>query len=479
MMNWSSLSRARIAIGVCCVSATALFAAALTGGAGIGLGALACTIAVSCLAALHFATRTARSIRRCADICAAVELGDFEVRIAGIREGGDVGEIMWSINGLIDRTDAYIRETTASMDHVSRNWYFRRIVETGMTGAFLGGAKTINAATSSVSDRVADFRHVAREFEATVFHVVDSVVSATTELDATAASMDTIARATEEQAARVAGGAEEASKSVQSVAASSELLSTSIAEIGTQAKRSSTVSGSMVEEIEQMHERMGRLEQAAGEVGKVADLIMAIAAQTNLLALNATIEAARAGEAGKGFAVVAQEVKQLAQNTARATDEVSAHVLAIQDATHEAAGGFGSIAGAIREIDDSAALIAKEVAEQSAATREIAGSVTQASEGTQAVTRSFESVSRAATESSHAAEEVTQASSDLAGQAERLRGEVDRFPAGDPQGRLTGTAPKPTPAFRAFTPARSTRRPHPAADPDRDGRGAIRRPSAI
>ncbi len=427
MTNWSSLSRARVAIGGCCISATALFATALVVDAGIGLSILGAMVAVTCLAALHFTTMTVRSIRRCANVCAAVERGDFEARIAGIRENGDLGEIMWSINGLIDRTDAYIRETTASMDYVSRNRYFRRIVETGMTGAFLGGAKTINAATTSVSDRVAEFRHVAQEFESTVFNVVDSVVSATTELDTTAASMDAIARATEEQAARVAGGAEEASKSVQSVAMASEVLSTSIAEIDTQAKRSSTVSRGMVEEIGQMHDRMSRLEQAAGQVGKVAELITEIASQTNLLALNATIEAARAGEAGKGFAVVAHEVKQLAQNTAKATDEVSAHVLAIEEATHEATGGFGTIADAIRAINDSASLIAAEVEEQSTATREIASSVAQASEGTKAVTRSFEGVSRAATESSHAADEVTQASGDLASQAERLRAEVDRF----------------------------------------------------
>ena len=427
MTNWSSLSRARLVSAGSCASAAALAAwAAATGGDAVLLGLAGLSLLCGG-AAVYLLAAASRSMRQCREICTAVADGDFEARIIGIREGGDVGETMWAINGLIDRTDAYIRETTASMDHVSRNRYYRGIVETGMVGAFLGGAQTINAATRSIATRVAAFREVAQGFEATISGVVDGVVSAATDLDDTAQRMESIARSTREQATAVADAAESASISVETVAGASEELSASIAEIGAQIGRSSAASSGTVDTISHTQQRMARLREAADRIGEVVGLITAIASQTNLLALNATIEAARAGEAGRGFAVVAQEVKQLATHTAKATDEVSAQIAAIQEATEDATTRFGTIADAIRQIDDTGTAIAAAVDQQSAATRDIANGVAQASTGATAVTGSIDRVSDGAAETSDAADKVLHASHLLAGQADRLRGEVDGF----------------------------------------------------
>ena len=427
MTNSSSLSKAWFACGAFCLCSLVLLGYGLYIGADLVTALLAVGALLCGVAAFGFLSSTRKAISQCVKACAEVSRGDFEARIVGIRERGELGDMMWSINGLIDRTDAYIRETSASMDYVSRNRYFRRIVETGMVGAFLTGAKTINAATAAISTRVADFNGVAEKFESTIYGVVENVVSSATELHATAAAMDGTAKTTEEQATSVSTAAEAASESIQTIAAASEQLSGSISEIGKQTERSSELSSGTVDAVAQMHQRIDHLQQAAEKIGEAIRLITEIASQTNLLALNATIEAARAGEAGKGFAIVAQEVKQLATQTAKVTDEISIQVATIQEATIEAADKFRGIADTIRDNDEAASSISAAVEQQFASTQEIANSVAQASAGTQDVTKGIEKVSLATTETGHAADEVLQASGQLSNQAELLRGEVDGF----------------------------------------------------
>ncbi len=427
MTNSSSLSRALWLCGAVAALAVSGLGLAVATGAGLLPAALAGAIAVAALAAIGCLVRTGRSLRRCAAVCQAVAAGDFEARLVGMREAGDLAEMVWAINSLIDRTDAYIRESTASMDYVSRNKYFRGIIETGMVGAFLGGAKSINAATDGIAQRVAEFRGVTETFEATIAGVVDGVVGAATDLDATAARMEAIAHATREQSESVGEAADSAATHVQSAAAASERLSASIAEIGTQAGRSSEISGGVVSRIAETRDGMDRLDQAALRIGEAVGLIATIAAQTNLLALNATIEAARAGEAGRGFAVVAQEVKQLATNTAKATEEVSAQIAAVQDASRDAGDRFQAIADAVGRIDETATAITQAAERQTAATQEIGDGVAQASAGATAVSGSIERVSAGAAETSATADQVSGASSRLAGEAEKLRREVDGF----------------------------------------------------
>ncbi len=268
---------------------------------------------------------------------------------------------------------------------------------------------------------------MADRFERQVKQVVDSVSNSATEMQATAQQMSATAEETNRQAGSVASASDQASANVQTVAATAEELSASIAEIGRQVMQSAKIASNAVVEAEATNETVSGLSDAASKIGEVVNLINDIAGQTNLLALNATIEAARAGEAGKGFAVVAQEVKNLANQTARATDEISQQVSAVQEQTTGAVGAIGKIRAIIGEVNDIATTISSAVEEQGASTQEIARNVQQAARGTQEVNDNIGGVSRAAGETGSAASQMLNASQEMARQAEGLRGEVERF----------------------------------------------------
>jgi methyl-accepting chemotaxis protein len=268
---------------------------------------------------------------------------------------------------------------------------------------------------------------MADRFERSVKEVVDGVSSSATEMQATAQQMSATAEETSRQSANVAASSDEATTNVQTVAATTEELSASISEIGRQVMQSAKIAANAVVEAETTNETVQGLAEAARKIGDVVKLINDIAGQTNLLALNATIEAARAGEAGKGFAVVAQEVKNLANQTAKATEEISQQITAVQEETTGAVGAIEKIRSIIGEVSDIATTISSAVEEQGASTQEIARSVQQAAKGTQDVNQNIEAVSKAAGETGSAAGQVLDASQEMSRQAEGLRGEVDRF----------------------------------------------------
>jgi methyl-accepting chemotaxis protein len=253
------------------------------------------------------------------------------------------------------------------------------------------------------------------------------VASASAEMRATAEAMSETAAETTRMAAAVSNASHVASSNVQTVSAAGEELSASIGEIGRQVTDSNIITQNAVIEADRTCASIQTLADAASKIGNVVTLINNIAGQTKLLALNATIEAARAGEAGKGFAVVASEVKSLSDQTAKATDEISSQVNAMQAATSTSVTAIQSIAATIRKVAEIAAAIAGAVEEQSAATREIAANVTQAADGTQQVSSSIGHVNEAAVQTSGACTELLNSSSELAKQAEALRGEMDKF----------------------------------------------------
>ncbi|MEO5375666.1 MAG: globin-coupled sensor protein [Alphaproteobacteria bacterium] len=267
----------------------------------------------------------------------------------------------------------------------------------------------------------------ANAFETNVHGMVQVVSSAATELQATSQSMANTAEQTSRQSTVVAAAAEEAAGNVQTVAAAAEELSASISEISRQVSESSRISSDAVREAERTNALVNGLAEAASKIGQVVKLINDIASQTNLLALNATIEAARAGDAGKGFAVVANEVKSLANQTAKATDEISAQIGSVQTATKDAVTAIKGIGGTIGKINEIASTIAAAVEEQGSATKEIARSVQQASHGTSQVTTNIASVTQAAGETGHAANEVLQAAGELSQQSSKLSSAVDGF----------------------------------------------------
>jgi len=257
--------------------------------------------------------------------------------------------------------------------------------------------------------------------------VVKAVSAAATEMRATAQSMTGTAEETARQAIAVAAASEEASTNVQTVASAAEELSTSVQEITRQVAESTRVTAEAVSEASKSSGLVKALADAAQRIGAVVNLINEIASQTNLLALNATIEAARAGDAGKGFAVVASEVKSLANQTAKATEEIGSQIDGIQEATGAAVQSIDGISGIINRINEITTAIAAAVEEQGAATQEIARNVQQAAQGTQEVSSSVATVTEAARHTGAAATELTDASGDLSVQAETMRAQVETF----------------------------------------------------
>jgi methyl-accepting chemotaxis protein len=273
-------------------------------------------------------------------------------------------------------------------------------------------------------------RQMADRFEADVKSVVGAVAKATQDMRRVAGEITTSVNGTSERAAAAAAASEEASASVGTVAAATEELASSVAEIGRQVTHSSDVAEGAVVKAGQTTEMVGSLTTASEKIGDVLRLIGAIASQTNLLALNATIEAARAGDAGRGFAVVASEVKELASQTAKATEEIAGQVTAIQSATGDCVIAIGGISDTIREISGIATTIAAAVEEQDSATREIARSVQQAAAGTSEVSVNVAGASQAAEQSRVLADNVLVASGELSQHAAALFKSVDTFLAG-------------------------------------------------
>jgi methyl-accepting chemotaxis protein len=265
------------------------------------------------------------------------------------------------------------------------------------------------------------------DFNQSIGDAVGVVASAATEMRASAKNLSDLSDLTSRQSTSAAAATEQSSTNIQTVASATEELSTSINEINRQVEESTRVAMCAVEEVKHTNATVSTLSEAATQIGDVVKLIQNIASQTNLLALNATIEAARAGEAGKGFAVVASEVKNLANQTGVATEEISKRIGTVQNVSIEAANAIRSIGTTIERISEITETIAKAIQQQTDATREISNNVQQASAGNSGVAQSIVNVTHAATESRGAAGEVLSAADELSQQSEHLRNEIRSF----------------------------------------------------
>ncbi len=328
--------------------------------------------------------------------------GNFDVVLPGLGRNDELGEMAGAVGEFKVQAAAKAERDAAAQD-------------------------AQNKATSAA--RRTELIRFADDFESAVGAIVSNVSASAVQLEAAAGTLTRTAETTQSLSSQVAGASEQASGNMQAVASATEELSTSVNEIGRRVRESSQIAEAAVLQARQTDQRIGKLSRAAQQIGDVVKLITAIAEQINLLALNATIEAARAGDAGRGFAVVASEVKSLAGQTAKATDEISSHILGMQGATQESVTAIKEIGGTITQISTIASTIASAVEQQSTATQEIASSVQSVARGTQEAAASIMQVNRGATETGSASEEVLNSAKSLSTESTRLREELDRFMA--------------------------------------------------
>ena len=326
--------------------------------------------------------------------------GDFEVVLPGLGRKDEIGDVA----GAVERFKVVAAQKARDEAEVK-----------------------IKQDQIAAQQRKTDMIKLADDFEGAIGEIVETVSSASTELEASATTLTATAVRAQELTTMVAAASEEASTNVQSVASATEEMASSVNEISRQVQESARMAGEAVEQARTTNDRVSELSKAASRIGDVVELINTIAGQTNLLALNATIEAARAGEAGRGFAVVASEVKALAEQTAKATGEIGQQITGIQSATQESVNAIKEISGTIERLSEISSTIAAAVEEQGAATQEISRNVQQAAQGTQQVSANITDVQRGAGETGSASSQVLSAAQSLSGDSNRLKLEVGKF----------------------------------------------------
>jgi methyl-accepting chemotaxis protein len=365
---------------------------------GAGVGAVVVMVLIGSVVFSFFGI--ARPMMRLNGAMRAMADGNLDIVIPGADRGDEIGDVARTITVIRQNAE---REAVKKQEDAQREQAER------------------------ATARKADMARMADGFEAAIGEIIQTVSSASNELEASATSLSKTAETTQTLATSAAAASEEASTNVQSVASATEELTSSVTEIGRQVEDSNKIAGEAVKQAEQTDARMAELSKAADRIGDVVKLITTIAEQTNLLALNATIEAARAGEAGKGFAVVAQEVKVLAAQTAKATGEISQQIAGVQASTQASVVSIKEIGGTIGRISTIASTIAAAVEEQGAATQEIARNVQQAAAGTNQVASDITDVNRGATETGSASSQVLSSAQSLASESNRLKLEVQKF----------------------------------------------------
>jgi methyl-accepting chemotaxis protein len=354
---------------------------------------------LSLLAAIALMRGVASPIKGLASNMRTLAAGDVSVEIAGIGRRDEIGEMAATV----------------------------RVFKDNMIEAERLRNEQAAIKQQAEQERRESMLALAAKFEAGVGDIVESVASAATELQSTSQSMAETSEETTRQSSTVAAASEQATQNVQTVATAAEELSISIREISRQVSQASAIIQDGVRQTSASNDQVQGLASTADKIGDVVRIISDIAGQTNLLALNATIEAARAGDAGKGFAVVASEVKALANQTARATEEIASQIKMIQDATQIAARSIHEVTGTIEKINETAAAIASAVEEQGAATQEISRNVLQAAQGTKEVSGNIASVSDAAQQTGAAATQVLASARELSHNGETLKSQVTEF----------------------------------------------------
>lgn len=354
-------------------------------------------------------------MREAALVLRAAARGDLEQRLGAAGhaeppEGSAAAELYAAVDDALDRIDAYVRESRAALAHASREEFWRRVVLTGMPGGYRQAAVVINDAARAMQAKSADLcasdrrrAELAGEFDAFVREVIASVSGAANRVDGACHTLTNSAERSFSGLGTVANVAQTLSSDVASVAAATEELSATAGEIRRQVQDASSAAHDCAEETRRAQQTITELAQASERIGNVVDLISVIASQTKLLALNASIEAARAGSAGRGFAVVAGEVKKLAQETARATDEIVGTIASVQAATGRTVQSITRVGEQLARLEQGSQSIAASVDQQAMATDEISTAVQRTAVGSNSLSETV---------------------ADLSGTAESTRGEL-------------------------------------------------------
>ena len=426
MTNLSSVSKALISFWVVMVAAAAGSVVALLQGDWL-IVLLAIVAAGSSIIGVYWLHRANKSINKAIVACEEAADGHLDARITNIRGHGNVGQMLHDINAMLDYFEAFARETCGAMQYVAEGKYYRPIILTGLPGDFRTYCEIANKGVEASDRRANEIAERSQAMGQSVRNVVGEMSEEVTTVEGNSRELASVASHMNEQSEIVVEAANSASRNVDSVTQATESLNQTTNDILRQINESAQEAHSAVGRAKETGQVVERLREAGDKIGEVTSLIGDIADQTNLLALNATIEAARAGDAGKGFAVVASEVKNLANQTAKATEEVIQYINAIQGTTQEAVVAIDGIGENINRIDERVSNISDSVSSQTRATDEILESLRKAATRTQSVSSSIAEIRQDISEMEGMSSSGMDSAGHLSDVSNQLRKRMDDF----------------------------------------------------